>query len=135
VFKPAEKKIYLCGPFHNGKWTRMDAGQSKFLGVEKDSMKAYLALMGRADQGRNPSKLPLEQAVLDAVRLEFRSWTFRGRPLNRSGPKNAAAPTVQSQRSPAWGKNKPWLISRMRVVMKKNKSWGSGLVFASDFYN
>ena len=34
-------------------------------------MQAYLALMGRADQGRDPSKLPLEQAVLDAVRLEL----------------------------------------------------------------
>jgi len=55
----------------NGKWTRADVGQSKFLGVEPAGMKAYVALMGRADQGHNPSKLPLEKAVLDAVRLEL----------------------------------------------------------------
>jgi len=42
-----------------------------------------------------------------------------------SQPENAAAPTVQSQGSPAWGRHKPWLISRMRAVMKKSKSWGS----------
>jgi len=71
VFKPAEKKIYLYGPLYNGKWTRADAGQSKFLGVEPPGMKAYLALMAKAEQGRDPSKLPLEKAVLDAVRLEL----------------------------------------------------------------
>jgi len=69
VFKPTEKKIYLSGPLYNGKWTRADAGQSKFLGVEPPSMKAFLVLMGKADQGCDSSKLPLEQDVLDAVRL------------------------------------------------------------------
>jgi len=84
VFKPAEKKICLCGPLCNGKWTRADAGQSKFLGVEKDGMKAYLALMGKADQGRDPSKLPLEQAVLDAVRLEL---DIQGEPFEQERAK------------------------------------------------
>ena len=66
-----EKTIYLYFPLYNSKWTRADAGQSKFLGVEPPDMKAYLVLMGKADQGHDPSKLPLEQAVFDAVRLEL----------------------------------------------------------------
>lgn len=71
MFKAAEKKIYLYGPKFNGKWTRADAGQAKFLGVSKPGMKAYLDLMAQAEAGRHPSKLPIEQAVLDAVRLEL----------------------------------------------------------------
>jgi len=31
----------------------------------------YVVRMAKADQGRDPSKLPLEKAVLDAVRLEL----------------------------------------------------------------
>lgn len=58
MFKPAEKKIYLYGPLYNGKWTRADAGQSKFLGVEPPGMKAHVALMAKADQGRNLSNPP-----------------------------------------------------------------------------
>jgi len=87
----AEKKIYLYGPLYNGKWTRVDAGQSKFLGVEKADMKTYVALMAKADQGRNSSELPLEKAVLDAVRLELdiqgetyeQEWARKRRRTNR----------------------------------------------------
>jgi len=71
VFKAAEKKIYIYGPLYNGKWTRTDAGQNKYLGVEPEGMQAYMVLMAKAIQGRDPSKLPLEQAVLKAVRLEL----------------------------------------------------------------
>jgi len=71
VFKAAEKKIYIYGPLHNGKWTRADAAQSKFWGVELPGMKAHLTLTVKAVQGRDPSKLPLEKAVLKAVRLEL----------------------------------------------------------------
>jgi len=67
----AEKKIYLFGPLHDGKWTRSDLGQAKFLGVSGPGMEACLTLQARAKTGRNSTKLPIEKAVLDAVRLEL----------------------------------------------------------------
>jgi len=69
--KAAERKKNLFVPLHDGKWTRSDLRQAKFLGVRPEGMQAHLVFQERAQHGLQPSKLPIEKAVTDPLRLEL----------------------------------------------------------------
>ena len=102
VYNPAEKKIYLHGPLFNGKWTQSDMGQAKFRGVDPDGITAYMTWCDVARQGRRPEKLPIEEALLKAVRLELdiQGATFeeeRARKRRRTNRPVAAQPQMAEE--------------------------------------